>query len=197
MLWDIFLESNPPRRYLSGQIIYLQGTEARCFFYLARGAVRSFISSPEGEERVLTVHRAGDLMGEASFFDQCPRVSSGMAVEESLVAAIDQARLDEVLRREPGLALPMLRYLARTVHLLSDHLDSAALPAPRRVARYLLSLPGAIEGQPLRCTHEEIGQATGLSRVTVSRVLGAWAKAGRVRCGYGVVTVVDPARLGE
>jgi len=194
MLWDILAENQTPRRYRAGQMIYLQGTSPDYFYYLLSGSVRSFISSPDGGERVLTVHRAGDLMGEASFFDQCPRVTSAMALEDCQVVSVSQDRLDEIFSRDPGLAMPMLRYLARTVHILSDHVDSAALPARQRIARYLLSLPGE-PGQPLPCTHEEIGQAVGASRVTVSRVLAQWAKAGLVRGGYGTLTVQDREAL--
>jgi len=175
-------------------MIYLQGTHPDYFYYLLSGSARSFISSPDGGERVLTIHRAGDLMGEASFFDQCPRVTSAMALEDCLVISVSQERLDELFRTNPDLAMPMLRYLARTVHILSDHVDSAALPAPQRIARYLLSLPGE-PGQPLPCTHEEIGQAVGASRVTVSRVLARWARSGLVRGGYGTLTIQDREAL--
>ena len=67
--WNLLSEGRCPRKYRSGQLVYLQGTHPDCFFYLVSGSVRSFISSSTGEERVLTVHRTGDLMGEASFFD--------------------------------------------------------------------------------------------------------------------------------
>ena len=68
------------------------------------------ISTGGGEERVLAVHRAGDLMGEASFFDQSPRVSSAIAVTECQVISVDGPRLEHILRTHPELALPLLRY---------------------------------------------------------------------------------------
>lgn len=179
MNWDILAEGRSPRRYQPGQIIYLQGTQPDHFYYLLSGTARSFISTQSGEERVLTVHRAGDLMGEASFFDQCPRVTSAMAVTECQAVPVDQRQLNEMFSRHSELAVPMLQYLARTVRMLSGHVDNATLPARQRVARYLLSLFPAGDSSPLFCTHEEIGQAVGLSRVTVSRVLERLAGEGR------------------
>ena len=140
MNWDILAEGRSPRRYQPGQIIYLQGTQPDHFYYLLSGTARSFISTQSGEERVLTVHRAGDLMGEASFFDQCPRVTSAMAVTECQAVPVDQRQLNEMFSRHPELAVPMLQYLARTVRMLSGHVDNATLPARQRVARYLLSI---------------------------------------------------------
>ena len=135
-IWDLLGEGRSPRIYLPGQMIYLQGTKPDCFYYLQSGAVRSFISLPNGEERVITVHRTGDLMGEASFFDQCPRVTSAVAAKESRVISVTRSQLDELFNIHPELALPMLQYLARTVRILSHHVNDSALPAEQRIIRY-------------------------------------------------------------
>lgn len=186
-------EGRQSRRYQSGQVIYLQDSPADEFYYLVQGTARSYISSPAGGERILTIHRAGDLMGEASFFDACPRVSSAVAVTECDIVSVDRAALDGVFRKHPDLALPMLQYLARTVRLLSHHVDEATfLPAGARLARYLLA--GSAEGVPFPCTHEELGFAIGASRVTVSRLLADFSRRGLVETGYRSVTVLD--RMG-
>lgn len=194
--WQPLAEGQVPKKYASGQLIYLQGTEADRFYYLIRGKAKSYISSPAGGERSLTVHRDGDLMGEASFFDQCPRVSSAVAITECEVVSIDRERLDAIFQRHPELAQPMLRYLARTVRLLSAHVDDMSfLSADRRIARYLLSLPP--EDGRLNCTHEEIGNAVGVSRVTVSRVLGQFVRRGLLSTGYHFIVLSDRAGLSE
>lgn len=197
MILDIFAplaEGRQPKRYQAGQVIYLQDSPADEFYYLVRGTTRSYISSQAGGERILTIHRAGDLMGEASFFDECPRVSSAVAVTECEIVSVDRMTLDAVFRKHPDLALPMLQYLARTVRLLSHHVDEATfLPAGARLARYLLS--GATEGEPFPCTHEELGFAIGASRVTVSRLLAEFARRGLVETGYRSVTVLDRTGL--
>lgn len=190
--WDLLAGDRSPRKYQAGQLVYLQGTHPGHFYYLVSGSVRSFISTRDGEERILTVHRSGDLMGEASFFDGCPRVTSAMTLEDCLILAIDRGQLDAAFQRHPELALPMLQYLARTVRMLSDHVEAASLPARQRVVRWLLAQPG---DSPAEATHESIGQAVGLSRVTVSRVLGELAARGLVALGYRSVAALDRAGL--
>ena len=194
--WDLLAEGRSPRRYRAGQLVYLQGTHPDCFFYLMAGSARSFISSSSGEERVLTVHRAGDLMGEASFFDGCPRVTSAMALEECLILTVDHGQLDAAFRHHPELAMPMLRYLARTVRMLSDHVEASSLPARQRIVRWLLNQL-CVENGAIQATHEGIGQAVGLSRVTVSRVLGELSEQGLVELGYRCVTLTDRAMLKD
>ncbi len=192
--WDMFAQGQVPKLYSKGQLIYMQGEIPRFFYYLVSGSVRSFLSSPDGDERILTIHRSGDLMGEASFFDQYPRVSSAMALEDSLVVSIDQQRLDQIFMEHPQLAQPLLRYLARTVRLLSDHVDTASLPAIGRVARHLLTLPRGKDNTVV-CTHESIGQAIGMSRITVSRAMKQLGQRGSIETGYGVVRILDEGLL--
>ena len=193
-IWSPLAERQTPRTYAPGQLIYLQGTEAQEFYYILSGTVRCFISSAEGDERILTLHRGGELIGEAAFFDRQPRVSSAMAVTKCALVAVDRRRLEEVFALHPALAVSMLEYLARTVRLLSAHVDGTFLRADQRVARYLLSLsPGS--GGELRCTHEEIGSSVGVSRVTVSRVLGELERQGLLKTGYRTVRLLDPDAL--
>lgn len=192
--WNLLAEGRSPRRYRAGQLVYLQGAQPDCFYYLVSGSVRSFISTGSGEERVLTIHRSGDLMGEASFFDGCPRVTSAMALEDCRILTVDRGQLDAAFQRHPELALPMLQYLARTVRLLSDHVGAASLPAQQRIVRWLLGQPTDEHGA-LKATHEGVGQAVGLSRVTVSRVLGELATQGLIQLGYRSVAILDRAQL--
>ena len=193
-IFKLLAEGRPSRRYQAGQVIYLQDSPAHEFYYLLRGTARSYISSEAGGERILTTHRSGDLMGEASFFDECPRVSSAVAVTDCDIVSVDRGTLEGMLRRHPDLALPMLQYLARTVRMLSHHVDEATfLPAGQRLARHLLS--STQEGSDFPCTHEELGFAIGASRVTVSRLLADFARRGLVRTGYRSITILDRAGL--
>lgn len=194
--WIPLAEGRQAKHYAPGQLIYLQGTDPDAFYYLLEGSVRSYISSPGGAELVLALHRAGDLMGEASFFDGCPRVSSAVAVTPCRVVSIDKAQLDRAFLKHPELAYPMLRYLARTVRLLSDQVDGISFrPADKRLASALLRHAGT-DGV-VRGTHEELGSAIGVSRVTVSRTLSRFSAKGWLEQSYGKVKLLDRALLEQ
>ena len=191
--WSPLTQGRQGRRYRAGELIYLQDTDSTLFFYLAEGTARSFISSEAGSERLLTVHHAGDLMGEASFFDGCPRVSSAQALTDCRAVSISKGQLDAVFQLHPELAMPMLRYLARTVRMLSGHVDDISFrPADERLARYLLS----VNEEPIRLTHQELSDAIGASRVTVSRALGSFERLGFLKTGYKSIVIADRDGLG-
>ena len=161
-IWAPLAEGQPTHHREPGQMIYLQDTEAAQFYYILTGTVKCFISSPDGDERTLALHHGGELIGEASFFDRQPRVSSAVAVTPCELISVNRQHLEAVFARRPDLAISMLEYLARTVRLLSGHVDSAFLQADKRIARHLLALEPDARGL-LHCTHEEIGSSVGVS----------------------------------
>ena len=195
-IWETFARSRPPVRCSPGYLIYLQDTEATCFYYLKSGRVKSFIQSEDGGSRVLNVYAAGSLFGEASFFDELPRVSSAVALAPCEIVPIDRELVAQEFARDPELALAMVKYLARTVRLLSGQVDQMAFrPARWRVASCLLSL--SPDGGPVPCTQEDIACAVSASRVTVSRILNDFSRSGWVELGYRSVTLLRPDLLLE
>ena len=192
--WRAFAEGRPAVRCSPGHLIYLQDTEATCFYYLKKGRVKSFIQSADGAERVLNLYRAGSIFGEASFFDELPRVSSAIALTTCELVPIDRELVTQAVATDPELAMSMLKYLARTVRLLSGQLDDMAFrPVPWRLARFLLSY--ADQSSLVRCTQEEIASSISASRVTVSRALNQFARKGLLTLGYGEIRIRNPDGL--
>lgn len=193
-IWEAFARSRPPVRCSPDYLIYLQDTEATCFYFLKSGKVKSFLQSEDGAERVLNVYSAGSLFGEASFFDELPRVSSAVALTPCEIVPIDRELVAQEFSKNPELALAMVKYLARTVRLLSGQVDQMAFrPARWRVANYLLTLSD--RDGVVSCTQEDIAAAVSVSRVTVNRVLGEFAQQGWAELGYRTVLLRKPDQL--
>ena len=193
-IWLPFLQRRPVVRCSPGYMIYLQGTDPTCFYFLKEGRVKSFIQSEDGAERVLTVYESGSLLGEAAFFDGLPRMSSATALSHCLLVPIDRELVSQQFAVNPALAMSMIEYLARKVRMLSDHLDHMAFrPAKWRLAEHILSLSPA--GDFVKCNQEEIASAISTSRVTVSRILNELAREGLVELGYQKVKILDRGRL--
>jgi len=190
-IWRSFASGRAVVRCPEGYLIYLQQTEATCFYYLKSGRVKSFILSENGNEKVLNIYKEGSLFGEASFFDELPRVSSAVALTPCEIVPIDRELVYAEIRKDPELAMAMLKYLARTVRLMSSHVDDMAFrPAHWRVARYLTALKSDPDGS-VPCTQDEIADSISVSRVTVSRVLREFAQKGWLSTGYRSIRLLD------
>lgn len=195
-LFQPFFSAGQPTLYKKGQVIYLQGQEPNYLYCLQSGTVRTSILSHQGEEKILTTYPAGSIFGEASFFDGMPRVSTAVAATDCTIVCLGRETVEALLRQNPSLSALMITYLARTVRLLSGHVDTMSFQsADKRLANLLLNHPDA--ATEIHLTHEELAAALGVSRVTVSRLLGAFSKKGWVKTGYGVIILTERQGLAE
>ena len=116
--WAALENAQFPRIYRTGELVYIQGTEADRFYYLKSGKVRIFLQSPDGAEKTLNVLEPGNIFGEASFFDGLPRVSSARTLAKSAIIPITRPILLRCFSEEPELAMGLLKYLSQTVRML-------------------------------------------------------------------------------
>lgn len=190
-IWFPFAQHYESTRFVKNQMIYFQDSEADCFYYLKSGRVKTYISSEDGTEKSLTVYHTGAIFGEAAFFGEMPRVSSAVALAECQIIRINRKMAEAEMAKNPALTAALLKYLARTVQLLSDHVDDMAfLQADQRIARYLLSLPRDEEGMVV-CTQDEIASSVSANRVTVCRILKRFQEKRYLETGYGGVRLRD------
>ena len=170
------------RSYAKGQIIYQQGDRADLFYYVRKGRVRIFLSSESGMEKTLTVRGAGQcVLAKRPFLTASPACRQPWPSPAAKSSRWIGRRCCGCFGEQPDLAMHMLQYLARTVRMLSSQLDNMTfLQADRRIAQLLLEMGAHSEATPplVHCTHEELGELAGCSRVTVSKTLDRFARLG-------------------
>lgn len=175
------------RRFKKGEMIYLQGETAKSFCYLKCGFVKVFMTSVDGLEKTLNTASKGELFGEGAFFDRLPRVSSAVAETNCEVVMIDRATLSSLFEKNMWLAFELLEVISNRVRMLSSQLDSMTfLQADERVSRVLAQ---NAEDGIVRLSHEEIAEAIGTSRVTVSKILSRFSKRGLLKTEYRKITL--------
>lgn len=181
------------RTFSKGEIIYHQGDIATTFCYLKKGKVKVFMTSFDGMEKTLSTAQHGELLGEGAFFDKKPRVSSAKAITNAELVMIDEKLLMELFGKYPRLAFELLEILANRIRLLSTQLDSMTfMQADARIAQLLVQSQSNLK---VNLTHEEIANAVGVSRVTVSKTLSKFAKSGIIATEYRKILIKNSEKL--
>ena len=112
---------------------------------------------------------------------------------------IGRAALLEGLRRDPDLALEMIRLTVARLRWVSARLKTHAFqPLSVRLARrllYLLATLGAGDVVPM--SQGELAEHVGATREAVSKILAEWRQEGTVALGGGRITVLDRDVLGK
>ncbi len=194
---ELFESLQPPVVYQKNQLIYQQGDAADHVFFLKSGKVKVFIASQCGFDKTLVTLTKGSLFGKASFFCGTPRTSSAVALQPSEIIAVDRPAMAGLFQLRPDFAIELLEYLSKTIQILSSRIDWLAFEqADKRLARFLVENynPSA---RTIDCTHEEIGERIGVTRVTVSKTLSQFRKKGWLDTRYKEIDILDINALKE
>jgi CRP/FNR family cyclic AMP-dependent transcriptional regulator len=136
--------------YRKGQTIFKQGDVCDAVFFIEKGKVKVSVLSAQGREAVVAFLEAGDFIGEASLRGQPRRISTAVAMTESVIARVDNATMVRTLREEPKFSEMFTAYLlGRTVRVEEDLVDQLFNSSEKRLARALLILSKVgHEGRP-------------------------------------------------
>jgi CRP-like cAMP-binding protein len=177
-----------PVRAGAGTLVYAQGDLDSRFYLISSGFVQATIARPDGQLLLLEIYGPGTLFGEGTAFDGLHRFVTCTAVTACEFGVYDAQKIQQRMAREPALALELMRIMSAKQRTLALKLAAIAAAPPIDRVRDLLSriARARVDGQGgchIDLTHEEIAAMTGLSRVTVTRVLRQLAVQGHVVTG--------------
>ncbi len=195
----VLLDRAEQRQYASGESIrYLWGKEPGLVFLIVDGLARIYVSSESGREMTVRYAAGGELVGLPAL--AAGRSNRDIAVKvmiDTQTVSLPASSLTQLAARDAGVAWPIARYVAQTLHL-SEQLWSMNVfqQMPPRVAYHLLELCSR-EGGGLvvRATQDEVAHAVGSVREVVARTLKEFSQDALIQRGSHVIRLLDPAGL--
>jgi CRP-like cAMP-binding protein len=114
--WDIMPRPFGDVRYRTfsrGEVIFRQGDEGNGECYLVHEGKVEVRKEVDSKEQVLRILLKGDLLGEVALFRDAPHSATAVAAERVTLLVISADRLENMVRMHPGLAIALIRQLAR------------------------------------------------------------------------------------
>ncbi len=106
----------------AGERIFAQGDLGTEMFIIQEGEVH-IIKHIAGEQHVLSRLEKGDFFGEMALLEAMPRTADAVAVGEVRVVAINGSRFDEMLRRNPEVAVRIIRKYSKRLREANELLE--------------------------------------------------------------------------
>ena len=182
---------------------FREGEPASAFYVLDAGTVKLTQSTAEGHQIVLRLVSAGDAFGGVAAFGGATYPVTAEAVTEASALEWPGPVMSDLIERYPRLALNALKFVAARFHELQvQYRQLATERVERRVARALLRLlqqagrqveAGVLIDLPL--SREDIGQMTGTTLYTVSRIISRFETDGLVEAGRQRMVIRNPHGL--
>ena len=179
----------------------LREEETNQFMYIILvGKIKVVQTTEEGKEIILAIHKSENFFGELSLIDGKTSSATVMAMEESLIAIISKANFYALLYSQKKVLENLLHILCsrlraswKRIHILNFR------EAPQRM-KMLFKIFSSENGEKtpegtminLRLTHQEMADMAGLTRETVTRVLGQWQKDGLITVSRNKYILLHP-----
>jgi CRP-like cAMP-binding protein len=197
-----FDEAAQARSFKKGQLLYLQEEPAKFFYVMCGGWIKLFHTTQEGEEIVVDMLTAGDMVGESAIFADGCHTSSAQIVEDAHVLSIPAKLLKQQIGLNPVLALNML--LSMSSHHRRHYGEialNAMQTAPQRVGCFLLRrCPlGKKKNVILHLPYDKtlIAYTLGMKGATLSRALNILRQKTGIRIKGSRVEIDSVAHLAK
>jgi len=163
------------RTYPKNTLIITEGDPAEMLYFILKGKVKILLNDETGKEVIINCQGAGEYFGELALIDEAQRSASVMTTETSTFSVISKHSFQDLLAKNPNIALSLIRDLTHRVRALTDNVKSLALlDVYGRVAKTLLNMATEHDGKLLiedKLTQQDIANRVGASREMVSRIL--------------------------
>lgn len=205
--------------FAEGERLIPIGQPPQRLLILTDGLVKLVGVSPNGHERILAVHRPGDLLGPGVLLDRHEHDYEAAAMNAGRALAIGRRDLLMVGRDHPSVVMTLAKEVSRLLSEMTDRMMTATSAAvPVRLSHLLLDFADAVDGSggrdavrrwdaeegtdrfvPLSypLTHESMAQIVGASRPHTSTVLRDLEGLGAVRRKSRNGLLVQPDRLRQ
>jgi CRP-like cAMP-binding protein len=191
------------RTFKRRALVYAPTEPGQSVLVLARGRIKIKDVTPDGKETILAFIEEGEVFGELALLDGQPRSEYAEAVEESRVLMVPCEDVLWLMEQRPGLALAVTKLVGLRRRRIENRLRNVLfVPGRERLVRLLLELAeehGRRAGD--RCeiglplSHQELAGLIGLTRETVTVLLGRLQQEGLIEVSRRRLILLDGERL--
>lgn len=197
---EILARQGTQRPYAAGDVMLSQGSRGTYLLVLTTGLAKVVQHRRDGTVLWLAFRGPGELLGEVSVLSRGHQLRGAdvVAVTPCVTHVLDAHRFRKFVEENDLHADLLDRALERTRESDEYRAELVTLPVPARLARTLRRLSTLARSRQLTgLTQEELAQAVGASRNSVTEALQDLREVGAVATARKVISVVDTRVLDE
>jgi CRP-like cAMP-binding protein len=160
------------RRFTTAETLFKKGDSVEGVFLVLRGAVKLESVSKDGQNHLLHVSLAGDILGAKALLDDGVYHGTGVAVQEVETYFFPKKDCLEGIGSDHRLNLNILHFITRQLHDLENRLCHATdLTSVERVCEAVIIFSEKNSGSERGWKRKEIAEWAGTTEETVIRTL--------------------------
>lgn len=189
------------RKFLRGEIIYRQGESVGQQVLLVSGCAKLVQFSPDGAEVILRLCVPGELVGLEGVSIQHSHCATAQALQSCEAAIWPMTTFSFLCQQFSRLSLNSVNILRGQLEEMEERFaEISTQHVPSRLSRQLVRLINQVGYQKngtvvIHISREGLGQLTGISLYTVSRLLSEWQRKGILRARRKEICIPNPEAL--
>ena len=179
------------------EILLLEGDDSKNLYFVINGWLKAEKISREGRQQTLRFIGPGEIINELAVFLDEPASMTVIAMEHSQVMIFSQAKVEELLLKNPKFSREWIKSLTLRVKHLLHHVENLSLySVEARLARLLLdeAEKGVYQRSSWK-TQSEIAAQLGTVLDVVNRNLQTLQKQGVIEINRMEIKILDEAKL--
>jgi CRP-like cAMP-binding protein len=182
----------------AGKVFYQPEDESEVLFLLKKGHVQLYRLSATGKKIVTCIVEPGSFFGEMAIIGQGMHRTFAEAMDECVLCVMSRADVERYLLSHPKVARRLTEALGKRLVETETRLEELAFKSvPARLAGLLLRSAShddnTIEGH----THQDLAEAIGSYRETVTLTLNEFKHQGLVEIERKAIKLLDREGLGR
>ncbi|MGG1555524.1 Crp/Fnr family transcriptional regulator [Paenibacillus ferrarius] len=167
------------RSFKAGTVLFAEKEIGSVFYMVLSGSVKIYTTGSTGEEKILSICKAGESFGELSLIDGKPRSASAQTLEDCMLLAITGQSFLDLLRTHFDISLGIMQELSHRLRDTNQQVyDLTFLDARTRVLKSLITMAnkhglrnGSIITIKLVLNFDEISQLASVQKTTLMQVI--------------------------
>jgi CRP/FNR family transcriptional regulator, cyclic AMP receptor protein len=200
---DYIARSSRAKRLKAGAVVFREGDQPDGCYLILKGAVKIFLSEPDGQQSLLAILGQGDIVGEMALIDRLPRSATVTALRGCELCHLSTAAFDRLAQSDIAVYQQLLRVLSARLRVGNDRYAQQRMVLSGRLARAFLQLalscgeqlPGRRILIRQKVSQAELGHMIGAARENVNRQLAEWQRHRLLSRISGYYCLEDPAAL--
>jgi len=172
--------------YQAADVVFHEGTPPLAVYCVRSGALKLYRRMNHGDEVVVGIRGAGDLVGLRAVLAGLPYWTTAAALERAIICAIPAQGFLELIGENIGLAFQLLTRLAcesrsvetQLVERCQEHVGKRTARFLARVAQGSVPLASSRPGHEISIHREDMARLIGTTPETLSRTLHGLSKRG-------------------
>jgi CRP/FNR family transcriptional regulator len=193
------------KKFHKNQVVLLEEDTASFIYIVYSGKVRVVNVGSDGSERILAVHKRGDIFGEMAMLDAKTAPATVIAMEDTEIGLLSRQTFQKLFLKNEKVLLQLVAILCKRLREAQLVLKAIALPDAELRLRSILSHLSLLHGVrddrgvviTLRLTHKELAGYTSVSRETVTRLLHRLSEVGDLEMLENRTILLKPGFLNK